>query len=175
MTEPRHAHEAPAPAAGGRSVGFAVITVSDTRTLETDVSGALAVQLIEGAGHAVASRALVKDDEGAIDAAVRGALANAAVQIVFLTGGTGISARDTTPDAVERLLERRLPGFGELFRQLSYEEIGTATILSRATAGVRGGKAVFAAPGSRGAVKLALERILLPEAGHLAAELRKQS
>lgn len=171
--DPRHAHEAPSPGRGGTSVGFAVITVSDTRTPETDTSGKLAIELVERSGHRVAFRAIVKDDAEAIRGAVRAALALEGATIVFLTGGTGISPRDTTCEALEALFERRLPGFGELFRSLSFAEIGAATVLSRASAGVVGGKVVFSAPGSRGAVRLALERIVLPEAGHLAAELRK--
>ena len=116
----------------------------------------------------------MKDEKHQIQEAIRGALSHTDVEIVFLTGGTGISPRDTTYEAVNDLLDKRLPGFGELFRQYSLVEIGTATILSRASAGVAQGKGVFSAPGSRGAVRLALERILIPEAGHIVSELHKR-
>lgn len=172
-----HEHQQPStapPCAGGRAATFAVITVSDTRTEETDASGKLARTLIEQAGHSVAFYRIVKDEVHQIRETVSEALHTDPVEIVFLTGGTGISPRDTTPEAVEKLLDKPLPGFGELFRSLSFAEIGTATILSRAVGGVARGKGVFAAPGSRGAVKLALEKIVLPEAGHLLNELRKR-
>lgn len=174
---PRHAHETPAaapPNRGGRVLGFAVITVSDTRTPETDASGALARSLLEEAGHRVAAYRIVPDEVGPIREAIRDALALDAVHIVVLTGGTGISPRDRTHDAVAGEIETALPGFGELFRSLSFAEIGSATILSRASAGVARGKSVFSLPGSRGAVKLGLERIVIPEASHVVAELGKR-
>lgn len=171
---PKHAHEVPVPAAGGRAVGFAVITVSDTRTPDTDASGALAKDSIVKAGHRVVLYVIVKDESGSIRAAVDAALSNPEVAIVFLTGGTGISRRDVTPESVEGCFEKPLPGFGELFRHLSYAEIGPSTILSRATAGLARGRALFVVPGSRAAVKLALDRLVIPEAGHLAAELQKR-
>jgi molybdenum cofactor biosynthesis protein B len=149
--------------------------VSDTRTLETDGGGARVVELLEAAGHALAGREIVPDDAGAIAAALRGALARDGVEAVVLTGGTGVSPRDVTPDAVEPLLERTLPGFGELFRWLSYQEVGSAALLSRALAGIAHGRVVFALPGSRAAVKLAMERLVLPELGHLIGEARKVS
>jgi molybdenum cofactor biosynthesis protein B len=150
-----------------------VLTVSDTRSLETDSGGALAVELLEGAGQPVVRRELVRDEPSEIAAALRRALADEAVAAVVLTGGTGISPRDVTPEAVTPLLERTLPGFGELFRQLSYAEIGPAAMLSRALAGLAAGRPVFVLPGSRGALRLALERLILPELGHLAGEARK--
>ena len=150
-----------------------IVTVSDTRTLETDTGGALAAELLAGAGHEVVSREIVKDDAPAIAAALRAGLAREGVDAVLLTGGTGIAPRDVTPDAVEPLLERVVPGFGELFRALSYQEIGSAAILSRALAGLARGRVVVALPGSRGAVRLALEKLVLPELGHLLAEARK--
>jgi molybdenum cofactor biosynthesis protein B len=154
-------------------VPSAVLTVSDTRTLETDSGGALAVELLEGAGHPVVRREIVRDEPAEIAAALRRALADEAVGAVVLTGGTGVAPRDVTPEAVTPLLERTLPGFGELFRQLSYAEIGAAAMLSRALAGLAAGRVVFALPGSRGALRLALERLILPELGHLAGEARK--
>jgi molybdenum cofactor biosynthesis protein B len=154
-------------------VPTAVVTVSDTRTLETDSGGALAAELLERAGHPVVSRTLVRDEPQAIAAALRELLARGAVRAVVLTGGTGIAPRDRTPEAVEPLLERVIPGFGELFRALSYQEIGSAALLSRALAGLAAGRVVFVLPGSRGAVRLALEKLVLPELAHLAGEAVK--
>ncbi|MFN0207997.1 MAG: molybdenum cofactor biosynthesis protein B [Planctomycetota bacterium] len=161
------------PLEGGRKVTFAIITVSDTRTEATDLSGKLAIEILKSAGHHVANHRVVKDEKHQIREAIQAALSMQDVEIVFLTGGTGISPRDTTSEAVGELLDKTLPGFGELFRQLSFFEIGTATILSRASGGVAQGKAIFSAPGSRGAVKLALEKIIIPESGHIVNELRK--
>jgi molybdenum cofactor biosynthesis protein B len=147
--------------------------VSDTRTLETDTGGALVAELLQGAGHPVVARSLVRDEPLAIADAVRGALAREDARAVILTGGTGVAPRDVTPDAVEPLLERVVPGFGELFRVLSYQEIGAAALLSRALCGIARGRVVFVLPGSRGAVRLGLEKLILPELGHLAAEAVK--
>jgi molybdenum cofactor biosynthesis protein B len=160
----RHRREAP-----GR-VGCAVVTVSDTRTRETDSGGDLLVALLEGAGHAVARRVLVPDAVEEIRAGLRAALDDPRVRAVLLTGGTGVAPRDVTPEAVAPLVDRPLPGFGELFRMLSFQEIGSAALVSRALAGMCGGKAVFALPGSRAAIRLALERLVLPELGHLVGE-----
>ena len=154
-------------------VPCAVLTVSDTRDLETDASGALAVELLTGAGHPVVLRELVSDEPAEIAAAVRRALGHPEVRAVVLTGGTGVAPRDVTPETVGPLLDRVIPGFGELFRALSYQEIGSAALLSRALAGLAGGRVVFALPGSRGAVRLALEKLVLPELGHLVGEARK--
>jgi len=163
------AHRAAAKAA----VPTLVITVSDTRTLETDTGGALAAELLAGAGHPVAGREIVRDEPSAIARAVESAIARNDVRAVVLTGGTGVAPRDVTPESVEPLLERVIPGFGELFRMLSFQEIGSAALLSRALAGLARGRVVFVLPGSRGAVRLALERLVLPELGHLAAEAVK--
>lgn len=165
-----HAHRD----AAARSVPTVVITVSDTRTLETDTGGSLAAELLGAAGHAVVSREIVRDEPASIAAALEDALARDGVGAIVLTGGTGVAPRDVTPDAVEPLLERVLPGFGELFRMLSFQEIGSAALLSRALAGLARGRVVFVLPGSRGAVRLALERLVLPELGHLAAEAVKR-
>lgn len=151
----------------------AVVTVSDTRTLEDDTGGDRVLALLEAAGHGVVERRIVPDEPGAIAAAVRELTGRADVSALVLTGGTGVAPRDVTPDTVEPLLDRLIPGFGELFRQLSYAEIGSAALLSRALAGLRGGRVVFVLPGSRGAVKLAMEKLVLPELGHLAAEAVK--
>ena len=156
-----------------QAVPTAVITVSDTRTLETDTGGRCAAELLAAAGHPVAWREIVKDDAGAIAAAVRAALARDDLRAVVLTGGTGVAPRDVTPDAVAPLLDRILPGFGELFRALSYQEIGSAALLSRALAGVAAGKLIFVLPGSRAGVRLALEKLVLPELGHLVTEAQK--
>jgi molybdenum cofactor biosynthesis protein B len=150
-----------------------VVTVSDTRTLETDTGGALAAELLAGAGHPLVRREIVQDEPAAIADAVRRGLAEDGVGALLLTGGTGVAPRDVTPDAVEPLLERVIPGFGEIFRALSYEEIGSAALLSRALAGIAAGRVVFVLPGSRGAVRLGLEKLVLPELGHLAAEALK--
>jgi molybdenum cofactor biosynthesis protein B len=156
------------------SVPTVVITVSDTRTLETDTGGQRVAALLVAAGHPVLDREIVEDDPAAIALATRRALERGDVRAVVLTGGTGVAPRDVTPDTVEPLLERIVPGFGELFRMLSFEEIGSAALLSRALCGIARGVVVFVLPGSRGAVQLALERLILPELGHLAAEARKQ-
>jgi molybdenum cofactor biosynthesis protein B len=155
------------------SVPTVVITVSDTRTLDTDSGGSLLVELLESGGHPIAGREIVKDEPPAIAEATRRALVREDVRAIVLTGGTGVAPRDVTPEAVEPLLERVVPGFGELFRALSYEDIGSAALLSRALAGIAAGKVVFVLPGSRGAVRLALEKLVLPEIGHLAGEAVK--
>jgi len=154
-------------------VPTAVLTVSDTRTRQNDTGGDRVAELLSAGGHRVAVREIVPDDADAIAAALRTALARDDVRAVILTGGTGVAPRDVTPEAVEPLLDRVVPGFGELFRALSYEDIGSAALLSRALAGLVAGKVVFVLPGSRGAVTLALEKLVLPELGHLAAEAVK--
>jgi molybdenum cofactor biosynthesis protein B len=164
-----HAHRRRA----ARSVPSAVITVSDTRTPDTDTGGQRVADLLAAAGHPVPVRDIVEDEPGAIAEALRAALGRADVAAVILTGGTGVAPRDVTPESVEPLLERVLPGFGELFRALSYQEIGSAALLSRALAGTVAGKVVFVIPGSRGAVRLAMEKLILPELAHLAAEAVK--
>jgi len=150
-----------------------VITVSDTRTLAGDSGGALLVELLEGAGHRVVDRCLVRDEVDAIRAAIDAAVMRDDVHAVLLTGGTGIAVRDVTPEALEPILDRVIPGFGELFRMLSYQQIGSAALLSRALAGTARGRVVVALPGSRAAIRLAVEKLLLPELPHLAAEAAK--
>lgn len=164
-----HHHRRDAP----EQVPTAVITVSDTRSLETDTGGALVVEHLEKAGHPLASREIVPDEPAAIAGAVERALADDGVRAILLTGGTGVAPRDVTPDTVEPLLERVVPGFGELFRQLSYDDIGSAALLSRALAGLARGRVIFVIPGSRGAVRLAMEKLIVPEIGHLAGEAVK--
>jgi molybdopterin adenylyltransferase len=164
-----HPHRRAAPA----RVATWIVTVSDTRTLETDGGGARVAELLGAAGHAVAGREIVPDDAPAIAAALHAALGRDGVEAVILTGGTGVAPRDVTPEAVEPLLERVVPGFGELFRWLSYQEIGSAALVSRALAGLSRGRVVFVLPGSRGAVQLGMEKLVLPEIGHLLGEARK--
>ena len=156
-----------------KAVPALVITVSDTRTLESDTGGALVQELLEGGGHPVVAREIVKDEPAAIRAAVEAGLAREGVRALILTGGTGVAPRDVTPESVRPLLEREVPGFGELFRSLSYDDIGSAALLSRALAGLSQGRVVFVIPGSRAALRLALEKLILPELGHLAAEAVK--
>ena len=151
-----------------------VITVSDTRTEADDTGGALLVELLEKAGHRVVGRAIVRDEIEAIRAAVDAAIMRDDVRVVLLTGGTGIAPRDVTPEALIPLLDRQIPGFGELFRALSYAEIGSAAMLSRALAGIARGRLVVGLPGSRAAIRLALEKLLLPELPHLAGEAARE-
>lgn len=142
-------------------VRIAVLTVSDTRTLAEDKSGQTLVERIEAAGHIVAARQIVKDDIAAIHAAIKPWLIDPDVDVVIATGGTGVTGRDVTPEAFDALYEKEIPGFGELFRMLSYQKIDTSTIQSRATAGVAHGTYLFALPGSTGAVKDAWDDILV--------------
>lgn len=144
-------------------LGIAVLTVSDTRTRETDSSGVAIVTAMQGAGHTVRSHEIVADDVDHIRKAIAAGMHASDVQVVVLTGGTGVTARDVTPEALAPLITKAIPGFGELFRWLSYAEIGAATIQSRAEAALCGDTLVFALPGSTGAVKLALDKILLPQ------------
>lgn len=153
------------------SVRCAVITVSDTRSPETDRSGQLTQELLQTAGHQIADYKLLKDEPEAIQNYVRTLVQRPDVQAVILNGGTGIAPRDTTYDAIERLLDKTLPGFGEIFRWLSYQEIGSRAIASRAVAGVCQGKLVFSLPGSSNAVRLAVEKLILPELVHLVKQL----
>lgn len=151
-------------------VSVAIVTVSDTRTPETDVSGKYLREQLETSGHRVHSSRIVRDEPDQVEA-VLDELAAGGVQIVLFNGGTGISRRDTTFDVLNRKLEKPLPGFGELFRMLSYQEIGAAAMLSRAAAGVYRGKVIVSTPGSPAAVRLAWEKLILPELQHLAWEV----
>ena len=169
-SSPNHHHRREA----RRAVPTWVITVSDTRTAETDTGGQLLAELLERGGHPVVGREIARDEPAAITAALDAALARDGVGAVLLTGGTGVAPRDVTPETVEPRLERVIPGFGELFRMLSYEEIGSAALLSRAVGGIAEGRVVLALPGSRGAIRLAMEKLVLPELGHLAAEALKR-
>lgn len=170
MSGPSDEHRAQAQ---GLTAVCAVLTVSDTRTLASDEGGLRIVEALEAAGHRVSERAIVPDEAAEVAARLTGWLAAGGVELIVTTGGTGVARRDTTVEVVERLLEKRLDGFGELFRMLSYREIGAAAMLSRALAGTVGGTALFALPGSQAAVRLAMEELVVPELPHLLRELRK--
>ena len=155
-----------------------MITVSDTRTPETDRGGDLVVKLLMEAGHSVVDRRIVADDPGAIDAALDGYLANDGILAILLTGGTGIAKRDTTIEVVRRRFVVELPGFGEIFRMLSWEQVGAAAMLSRATAGMAehthgGDTFIFSMPGSVNAVETAMTNLIAPELGHLVWERKR--
>ena len=160
-------------AASPTSTRCAVVTISDTRTDATDTGGRAIVDLLTDHGHDVLGRTIVPDDAGQIRAAIETALADAATEAVITTGGTGLSPRDGTYEVVTALLEKRIDGFGELFRALSYEEIGPAAMLSRACAGTVRGKVLISVPGSENAVRLAMTKLILPELGHLVSEASK--
>jgi molybdenum cofactor biosynthesis protein B len=159
-------HKAQAP----REVRCYVVTISDTRTEETDTGGRAIVELLRAAGHAIVGHTIVKDDPEAVRGTLERQLANPDVQVIITTGGTGITSRDSTYEAVSSLLDKRLDGFGELFRMLSYQQVGSAAMLSRACAGLVAGHIVAALPGSEAAVRLAMEKLLIPELGHLVRE-----
>jgi molybdenum cofactor biosynthesis protein B len=154
-----------------KGVRCAVLTISDTRKPETDVSGRTIVELLEADGHVVAKRQILRDEPKDVHDAVIAQLGG--VDVIITTGGTGITSRDSTYEAVVSLFEKRLDGFSEIFRMLSYGEIGSAAMLSRACAGVARGTAVFILPGSEHAVRLALTKLILPEIGHVVRELRR--
>lgn len=171
-------HKAKAP----RSLNFAVITCSTSRYKEyaeagklNDPSGDLIVRTLRGGGHKVTMRKIVTDDKEEIQRAVMRAVKSRKVDIIITSGGTGVSPRDVTVEAVKPLLDKELPGFGEIFRALSYREIGPAAILTRSIAGIIKGKAIFCLPGSPHSVFLALKEIILPEAGHIIKHVREQA
>ncbi len=155
-------------AVGGEAVGCAILTVSDTRTPETDTSGERIRALLTEAGHAIVHYAIVHDEPAQIRGHLDMLLDNPAVRVVVVNGGTGLAPRDVTYDTIAGMLEKRLDGFGELFRMLSFQEIGAAAMLSRATAGVVRGKFLASLPGSTAAVELAMTRLLVPELRHVA-------
>jgi len=155
------------------SAALALLTASDTRTVASDLSAAAARRLLESAGHRIADYSILPDEPDRIRHQLQLWLKRDDCDGVIVMGGTGISSRDRTYEAVESLLEKRLDGFGELFRALSYQQIGSAAMLSRAVAGTVAGRLLFSLPGATAAVELALERLILPELGHLLGELRK--
>jgi molybdenum cofactor biosynthesis protein B len=169
MSETVAQHKSQAP----RSIPCAVTTVSDTRTLETDSGGAAVIAHLEKAGHEVVQRHIVPDDPSRMGPLLRDLEQCDNVEAVLMTGGTGVSARDQTYETVAGLLTKVLPGYGELFRMLSYQEIGAAAMLSRAVGGLMGQTVLLTMPGSRAAVNLAMERVILPELGHLVREARR--
>ncbi|MBD1932865.1 molybdenum cofactor synthesis domain-containing protein [Funiculus sociatus] len=162
----------PHPDIKGMTVTCAVITVSDTRSPETDTSGQLIKQLLQNAGHAIGEYALLKDEPTQIRALLATLGQRPDLDALIFNGGTGIAPRDTTYDALEKELSKTLPGFGELFRFLSYQEIGSRAIASRAVAGVYQSKLVFSVPGSSNAVRLAIEKLILPELVHLVNQIK---
>lgn len=165
MSQQEHKAQAPV------SVPCYVVTVSDTRTTDTDLGGQTIRELLERAGHAVTGHAIVRDEPAEVTALIRRQIADGTARVIITTGGTGITSRDGTFEAVDGLLEKRLDGFGELFRMLSFQDIGTAAMMSRATAGTIGRAAIFVLPGSPDAVRLALTRLILPELGHVVQQL----
>jgi molybdenum cofactor biosynthesis protein B len=177
MSQEEHKAQAPA------SVGCYVLTVSDSRTEQTDTGGRTIRELLEGAGHRVLGHAIVKDDPHAVTLHVEGQLLTPDLQVIITTGGSGITSRDGTFEAIDGLLQKRLEGFGELFRMLSYAEIGAAAMMSRATAGtaIRSldipgparPKAIFVLPGAPEAVRLAMTKLILPELGHVVQQISK--
>jgi len=168
MSDPAAQHRAAAP----RRIACAVITISDTRTEATDRGGPLVVELLNAAGHAVVDRAIVPDEPQIMREKLAALVARDDVEAVLLTGGTGISPRDQTFETLSALIARPLPGYGELFRMLSFQEIGAAAMLSRAVAGLIDRTVFFSMPGSPAAVRLAMERLILPELGHLVSQAR---
>jgi len=162
-------HKATAP----RSIGCWVLTVSDTKTPETDTSGQLIRKLLGDAGHRVVGSSIVRDEPKDVQRVIREASTNDEVRAVLVTGGTGVTSRDSTYEAIEALLDKRLPGFGELFRMLSYQEIGAAAMMSRAQLGVHAGRIVVSMPGSPNACRLALEKLVIPELSHLIREVSR--
>jgi molybdenum cofactor biosynthesis protein B len=160
--------------AAPRSIACAVVTISDTRTIATDKSGALIAQFLESAGHRIVSREIVPDEPDKIRPLLMRYGMQGDIAAVLMTGGTGISPRDRTFETVSAMLTKPLPGYGELFRMLSYQEIGSAALLSRAVGGLVGSMVVLTMPGSTAAVRLAMEKLVLPELGHIVREATKQ-
>jgi molybdopterin adenylyltransferase len=167
MSEAQHKAQAPS------SVCCVVVTISDTRTVDTDASGKAIADMLIAAGHKVSGRAIVKDDADQVRATIERHLSGPDVQVIITTGGTGITSRDSSYEAITALMQKRLDGFGELFRMLSYEQIGSAAIMSRACAGTVAGRIVVSLPGSEKAVRLAMEKLIIPELGHLVQQAGK--
>ncbi|BAQ60836.1 molybdenum cofactor biosynthesis protein MoaB [Geminocystis sp. NIES-3708] len=156
-----------------KSINCAVVTISDTRTFETDISGKIAQEILINANHKIINYQIVKDEPHEIKSLLVNLASNEALNCIIFSGGTGISPRDNTYDIISRILEKTLSGFGEIFRYLSYQEIGSRAISSRAIGGVYNGKIVFSLPGSQNAVKLGLEKLIIPELNHLVEEINK--
>ncbi len=162
-------HKATSPA----SVACFVLTISDTRKEGTDTSGRAIADALQAGGHLVTDRKIVRDEPDSIRATIMSAIADPAVQVIITTGGTGITSRDSTYEVLVGLLDKRLDGFGELFRVLSYQDIGAAAMMSRACGGTAQGKIILSLPGSENAVRLAMTKLILPELGHLVRELSR--
>jgi molybdenum cofactor biosynthesis protein B len=169
MSQPAAQHRAEAP----QSLGCAVVTVSDTRTLETDTGGAAVIERLTAAGHVAAARHIVPDEPRLMRALLIELIGRPDVDVVLLTGGTGLSRRDQTYETVRGMFTKEIPGYGELFRWLSHQEIGPAAMLSRAVGGLVGSKVVLTMPGSPAGVRLAMEKVIVPELGHLVREARR--
>ena len=160
----QHKEEAPS------SVSCAVVTISDSRTEEDDESGLLLKQKLADSGHRIIAYSIIKDDAGAISQKLKELLTQQELEVIITSGGTGVGRRDVTVETVSPILDKKLDGFGELFRSLTYQEIGTGSIMSRAIAGVAGGKVIICLPGSPAATNLAMDKIILPEIGHMVRE-----
>ncbi len=159
--------------AKNQSAACAVLTISDTRTQANDEGGRIIQDSLTAAGHSVRAYTIVKDEPAQIDKQLRAWLTDASIQVICTTGGTGIARRDTSIEVVETLLDKKLDGFGELFRMLSWQEVGAAAMLSRAVGGLAGETLIFAMPGSTNAVRLAMERLIVPELAHLVWERKR--
>jgi len=169
LSQSTDAHHAQSP----HTVRCAVVTVSDTRTIATDTGGKLIVEMLEAAGHSVAAREIVRDEPELMRPLLTRLAGMQDVDAILMTGGTGIASRDQTFETVSTLLNKHLPGYGEIFRMLSYDDIGPAAMLSRAIGGVMSGKILLTMPGSPAAVRLAMEKLIVPELGHLVWEARR--
>lgn len=156
------------------SVNCAIITVSDTRNQDTDISGKISQEMLIKANHKIVYYEIIKDEPHQIKSLLLNLASNEELNCIIFSGGTGISSRDNTYDVISQILEKTLSGFGEIFRYLSYQEIGSRAIASRATAGLYNGKIVFSLPGSQNAVKLALEKLIIPELNHLVDQIKNQ-
>lgn len=165
----QHEHKAAAPT----TVSCFVLTISDTRTAGTDTSGDAICELLAAAGHRITGRAIVADEPAEVLRIVSHELSGETVQVIITTGGTGVTPRDSTYEAITELLDKRLDGFGELFRMLSYRDIGPAAMLSRAVAGVARGKVIVSLPGAEGAVRLGMSKLVIPELGHLVQQVSR--
>lgn len=169
MTATHQEHKAQGP----QSVRCAIITVSDTRTLETDTGGQSVIDYLTAAGHSLAHREIIPDEPERMRLLLEALRGRDDVDAILMTGGTGVTSRDQTFETVSGLLDKSLPGYGEIFRMLSFQEIGPAAILSRATGGLMGNKVLLTMPGSPAAVRLAMEKIVIPELPHLVREARR--
>jgi len=156
-----------------KNINFAIVTISDTRTKQNDLSGILIQEILKNNGHNINHYEIIKDDKKEIMSKAKNILSIDDIQAIIFTGGTGISSRDITIESIKPLIQKELPGFGEIFRMLSMDEIGSAAIMSRAIGGIADDKIIFCIPGSKGAVKLAMEQLILKECGHMLWEINR--